>query len=171
MKRIKVTDDLVEKQPDHWADKLLVRLAIETIDRIHEKMWGQKRFLIRKGIQDQRDNRYFKILYRAANYLIEYSEGYTNPLPQLVEDYFTAVYLSYQRRFGKPPYLNQVGPTTANQITFEEWVADWERQSVPDRYLTKDEMASKGEIRAMVQRTARARSKPIILEDFDITEV
>lgn len=86
---------------------------------------GASHHLRKQYIHKQPNNKYYKIFWRVAEWLIELRGTYTNPLEHLLEDYFTMVF-DYLGQYGRIANTSQMGASSANQVRFLDWITDWE---------------------------------------------
>lgn len=115
-----------------------VRDLLVILERDIEPKFGNRRkFLLKHDIHKQPNNKYHKILYNIILFLEKERGDHSNSMESMVRDYLTAIY-KYYWRFKRTPAVNQLSPSTNNQIKFQEWVYEFERGE-EEPYWTMEE--------------------------------
>ncbi len=122
------------------AQENLVKALLVILEKdIEPKFGNRKKFLLKHEIHKQRSNKYHKILYKIIIFLEEARGDYNNSMDSMIRDYLTAIY-SYYWRFKRTPAVNQLSPSSGNQIKFQEWIYNFEREEDAQYWNMEDDI-------------------------------
>jgi len=112
-------------------------MAIGILEKEVGPKFNSRKNLAKHGIHKQINNRYHKVFVRIVEYLEDARGDHSNRMESLIRDYLMSVY-EYYNRFSRIPAINQLSPSTSNQIRFEEWIYDSIREHDEEYWVHKE---------------------------------
>ncbi len=122
------------KTQENSVKALLVILE----EDIEPKFGNRKKYLLKHDIHKQAKNKYHKILYNIILFLEKERGNHSNSMNSMIRDYLTMLY-SYYWRFKRTPSVNQLSPSSNNQIKFQEWIYEFEREEGEPYWIMEDD--------------------------------